>query len=61
MKELRWNNANTELKENNMFNLRVLLMPKFLMIAASIFVYAFGTMGIFSGMASLAKESGKTF
>lgn len=40
------------------FNWRVILMPKFLMIAISMHIYALGTSVVYSGVPGLGKETG---
>ena len=46
-------------KDQEKMNLRVLLMPKFLTLAISIFMYTLGTSVVYGLLPSLGKECGK--
>ena len=48
-------------KDQEKMNLRVLLMPKFLTLAISIFMYTLGTSVVYGLLPSLGKECGKFF
>ena len=48
-------------KDRERMNLRVLLMPKFLTLAISIFIYTLGTTVVYGLLPSLGKECGRFF
>lgn len=49
----------TAASRRDQFSMRVLRLPKFWMIALSLFVYAMGTAVVYSGIPSLGKEQGE--